>query len=137
MLANHITAAESYVMKPIPAIALAAILLSACSVGSHSGSATQMDASADRLAPLTSEEKHRLYTAALMAADFPLDSEIFKAACRRIGIMDANGNPNADYLEFVREHVDWGLKPETEQFRQEINTRAKAEEYANNCLLQR
>lgn len=136
MRANHTIAAGTYGMKRLAAIALAAIALSACNFKSYSANPGARERpAANAPGGLTYEEKHRLYTAALMAADSPLDSEVFKQACKRIGIMDANDNLNGNYMEFVREHVDWGLKVETEQFRREINTKAKAEEYANNCLL--
>jgi hypothetical protein len=79
----------------------------------------------------TQEEKHRLYAAALAASEFPLESETFKEVCRKIGIFDADGKQNDNYMGFVTAHFEWAMKTETEQFKQEINTRKKAREYIN------
>jgi len=78
---------------------------------------------------LTEDEKHRLYSAALAASDSPLDTTLFKDACKQIGIFDANGNPNSSYMAFVQEHVQWVMKTEASQFRSEINNQEKAQEY--------
>ena len=83
---------------------------------------------------LNEDEKHRLYSAALAASESPLDTDTFKKVCREIGIVDARGRANDQYMGFVSEHVNWGMKPETEQFRQEINTQEKAREYITRHL---
>ncbi len=115
-------------MKKIIAIALSVISMSACSASS-SAVAPGRTGSGGSVLSLTEDEKHRLYSAALAASESPLDNETFKGVCRRIGIFDAEGKPNANYMTFVQEHVAWGMKAETEQFRHEINTREKAREY--------
>ena len=123
-------------MKLLLAIALVAIALSACSVGNAGGSATT-DGKPNAVRngdSLTKDEKHRLYTAALAASDSPLESEIFKEVCKTIGIFDAGGTPNDNYLPFVSAHVDWAMKTETEQFKREINTKEKAREYISKYL---
>ncbi|HEX6188074.1 MAG TPA: hypothetical protein VFZ40_08330 [Pyrinomonadaceae bacterium] len=99
---------------------------SACSRGAANA---VPDASA-----LSEDEKHRIYAAALAASDSPLETEAFKAACRKIGIFDANGKPNDDYMAFVSEHVNWGTKSETDQFRREIDSKEKAREYIRKHL---
>lgn len=102
------------------------LVSSACSRGA---------ADAARGAPALSEdEKHRLYAAALAASDSPLDTDAFKAACRKIGIFDANGKPNDEYMAFVSEHVNWGTKSETDQFRREIDSKEKARAYIREHL---
>lgn len=121
-------------MKQLIVIVLAAVVLSGCNL---KGQSANSGFGSRAPGTLTNDEKHRLYTAALMASDSPLDSEVFKQACQRIGIMDAGGNPNGNYMAFVREHLDWGLKSETEQFRLEINTKDKAAQYAKAHLLLR
>jgi hypothetical protein len=83
---------------------------------------------------LNEDEKHRLYSAALAASESPLDTETFKRVCREIGIVDAQGQANDQYMAFMSAHVNWGMKPETEQFRQEINTQQKAREYISQHL---
>jgi hypothetical protein len=117
-------------MKSILAIALIALCLAACSsYGSGSGSGARNDRTR-----FTEDEKHRLYTAALAASDSPLESETFKEVCKAIGIFDPGGAPNDNYLPFVSAHVDWAMKAETEQFKQEINTKEKAREYVSKHL---
>lgn len=122
-------------MKLIITIAFVAISLSACSA---SGSRVSPDGTGSGGASisLTEAEKHRLYSGALAAGDFPLDTALFKEVCKKIGIFDADGNPNDQYLRFVAEHVDWGLKAESDQFRREVNSREKAREYVATYLPQ-
>jgi hypothetical protein len=50
-------------------------------------------------AGLTEDEKHRLYAAALTASEFPLENETFKEVCRKIGIFDADGKQNDNYMD--------------------------------------
>jgi hypothetical protein len=85
-------------------------------------------------AALTEDEKHRLYSAALAAGESPLESELFKDVCRKIGIFDAQGKPNDNYMSFVSAHVEWAMKAQTEQFKTEINSREKAREYLSKHL---
>ena len=83
---------------------------------------------------LTEDEKHRLYAAALAASEFPLESKIFKEVCNKIGIFDTGGNQNDNYMGFVTAHMEWAIKTQTEQFKQEINSKEKAQEYINKYL---
>jgi hypothetical protein len=83
---------------------------------------------------LSVDEKHRLYSAALAASDSPLDTDTFKDVCQRIGIFDASGKANDQYMAFVSEHVNWGTRSEAGQFRHEINSKDKAREYIRNHL---
>src|SRR5687767_9613965 len=100
-------------MKSILAIILIGVLIgismSACTSSSGTSAAT------DGMASLTGDEKHRLYAAALAASEFPLESETFKEVCKKIGVFDAHGNQNDDYMGFVTAHLDWAMKIETEQ----------------------
>lgn len=118
-------------MKSLVAIALITFSLSGCS-------STGSTAASRNAASLMSEdEKHRLYSAALAASESPLDTDTFKDVCQRIGIFDASGRPNDQYMAFVSRHIDWGTKPETSQFRQEINSKDKAQEYIKRHLSDR
>jgi hypothetical protein len=83
---------------------------------------------------LSEDEKHRLYSAALAASESPLDTDTFKDVCQTIGIFDASGKPNDQYMVFVGQHVNWGMKVETDQFRREINSKDKATEYIKEHL---
>ena len=125
---------ERLTHKPILAVVLSAISLSACSPGQPK---TANGASGDNKASavsLSEDEKHRLYSAALAASETPLESEIFKDVCRRIGICDASGKPNDNYMAFVSAHVDWAMKAQPEQFKAEIRSREKASDYINQHL---
>ena len=127
-------------MKPILPIVLMTAAWSACGVGNHSGAPTAAasDARTDkahRAISLTEDEKHRLYTAALVATDSQLQTELFQAVCKQIGIMNADGIPNENYTRFIsEERLQWMLKPEVERFKREINTREKAQEYLSKHL---
>ena len=83
---------------------------------------------------LTEDEKHRLYAAALAASESPLDTATFKDVCRKIGIFDEAGQPNDYYMTFVSEHINWGMKSKTEEFRQQIDTKEKARAYVSHHL---
>src|SRR5438067_10864069 len=112
-------------MKCLVIIALIALSLSACSSRGSSSNAARL---------LNEDDKHRLYSAALAASDSPLDTDIFKQVCREIGIVDAHGQANDQYMAFLSAHVNWGMKPETEQFRQQINSKEKARDYLKRHL---
>jgi hypothetical protein len=121
-------------MKSIIATTLIALCLSACNSGGSSASATSGTGTRNNGARLTEDQKHRLYTAALAASESPLDTDLFKDVCRTIGIFDANGVPNDNYMPFVSAHIDWALRPETEQLRRELNTKEKAKDYVAKHL---
>ena len=119
-------------MRSIFAIALIAFCLSACSsygLGPASGARHEGT-------QLTEDERHRLYSAGLAASESPLDTDLFKDVCKKIGVFGADGRPNDRYLAFVATHVDWAMKPETEAFKREINTKEKARDYINQHLPQ-
>jgi hypothetical protein len=108
-------------------IALIALLLSGCGSAGSTSARNQGKR-------LTEDEKHCLYSAALAVSESPLDTDIFKDVCQRIGIFDAAGKPNDQYMAFVSQHVEWGMRSEASQFRHEINSQDKAREYIRNHL---
>jgi hypothetical protein len=120
-------------VKQISLIALLAIVAAACSIRSNPISSAKTGPSS-QASSLTEDQKHRLYTAALAASESPLDTDLFKDVCRKIGIFDADGVPNDSYMPFVSAHVDWAMRPETEQLRREINTKDKAKDYVARHL---
>src|ERR1700694_3996034 len=120
-------------MRSVFAITVIALCVAARS-SCGPGSATGMRNGGTRL---SDDEKHRLYSAALAASDSPLDNDTFKDVCQRIGIFDAAGKPNDQYMAFVSQHVNWGTRPEANQFRQEINSKDKAAEYIKRHLFAR
>ena len=122
-------------MKSIQEIVLSGVLIGVL-IGISTSACTSSGTSTSTAgtAGLTEDEKHRLYTAALAVSEFPLESQIFKEVCKKIGIFDAHGNPNDNYMGFVTAHLDWAMKTETEPFKQEINTKEKARAYINKYL---
>lgn len=118
-------------MKPFSLLAIALIAFSLSGCSSLRGSTAVSRNAASRL---TEDEKHRLYSAALAASESPLDTDTFKDVCQKIGIFDASGKPNDQYMAFVSQHVDWGVKSEANEFRQEINSKDKATEYIKQHL---
>src|SRR5437762_14362161 len=88
-------------MKRLITITLLALALSSSGCGERAET---------RAASLSLDERHRLYSAALTASESPLDTDTFKDVCRKIGIFDASGKPNDQYMVFVSQHVDWGIR---------------------------
>src|SRR5687768_12242445 len=122
-------------LKIVPSDILIGLLIGICLSLSMSACTNSSGTAAKvSTAGLTEDDKHRLYAAALAASEFPLESESFKEVCRRIGIFDAGGNQNDNYMAFVTAHLEWAMKTETEQFKLDINTREKAREYINRSL---
>jgi len=85
-------------------------------------------------ARFSEDEKHRLYSAALAVSDSPVGNDTFKDVCRKIGIFDISGEPNDQYMAFVAAHLEWAIKPETNDFKREINTTENARAYLNKYL---
>jgi hypothetical protein len=118
-------------MRTASNTALAAVVFGLClalACGRGPGNSTAYNSR------LTEDEKHRLYAAVLASSDSPLDARNFRLTCQRIGIFDAAGQPNDRYMAFVSEHVDWSSHAQTEEFRQQINTREKANTYVEQHL---
>lgn len=113
-------------MKPFSllVILLIALFFSGCASTSARNPASR----------LTEDDKHRLYSAALAASESPLDTDTFKDVCQRIGIYDAQGQPNDQYMAFVSQHVNWGMQSQASQFRHEINSKDKARDYIKQHL---
>ena len=120
-------------MNMLTEIVLLAIVASACA-GCSTYVSSGKPGPHDQATSLSEDERHRLFSAALAASESPLESEIFKDACRKIGVFDTVGEPNDKYMAFVAAHVDWAMKTEVNQFRREIDTREKALEYLRQHL---
>jgi hypothetical protein len=118
-------------MRAVLVITVIALCLSAGnSCGSRSADPR------NNAARFTEDEKHRLYSAALATSESPMDNDIFKNVCRKIGIFDTSGQPNDQYMAFVAAHLEWSMKPGTHEFKREINTTENARAYLNKYLPQ-
>ena len=111
-------------MRAVLTITLLTLCFSACNSCAPSSAVLQSNA-----ARFTEDEKHRLYSAALAASESPVDTDTLKDVCRSIGIFDAHGQPNDQYMVFVSQHVDWANRRETKEFRREIDSKEKARAY--------
>ena len=122
-----------HAMRTVTTIALI-FSLAATGLALGACSARSGESTAHASSRLTTDEKHRLYSAALAASESPLDTDTFKDVCRRIEIFDRTGKPNENYIAFVSEHLKWSMKSETDQFRQQIDSREKALAYVRDHL---
>lgn len=121
-------------MKSLLATILLTVLLTACSSSNWKTAAVASGEAKSGAVSLTTDEKHRLYSAALAASESPLDTINFKLACQKIGVFDQDGEANDKYMTFVSEHVEWSTSKESEEFRRQINTWEKAREYVEKQL---
>ena len=115
-------------LKLIPGVAVIAIFFAGCTSLTSRGSERY---GSQRF---TDDQKHRLYSAALAASDSPIETRAFTDVCHTIGIFDARGKPNDEYMNFVSRHVDWANRDETEEFRREIDSKEKARAYVEKHL---
>ena len=77
---------------------------------------------------MTDEEKYRLFYAATKTEDKFLQSE----AAKKIGIIDASGQPTASYKTFVTNATSWAMNDV--DFIRTVDTPAKARAYVNSHM---
>lgn len=93
------------------------------SSSSSSSSSRSSDASS-----LSDDDKHKLYQAALMTAD----QQVVQRVSVKLGLLNEDFTPGAEWEEFITNHVGWVLR--NSSFIQSINTEEKAREYLNENL---
>ena len=74
---------------------------------------------------MSEDDKHKLYQAASMTGD----PELVRRVSVKIGLMDDDYTPGANYQTFVEEHVSWVLR--NTDFLRTINTPEKARTYVD------
>jgi hypothetical protein len=74
---------------------------------------------------MSDDDKHRLYQAAAQTAD----QELVRRVSVKIGIMDEDYTPGAEWQKFMSEHVEWVMR--NTDFIGTINTAEKARAYVN------
>lgn len=72
---------------------------------------------------MTDDDKHKLFQAAAASQDSLLTRRVWT----KLGVLSANGSPNDEYAEFVKDHIGWVFK--NASFIRSINTPAKARAY--------
>jgi len=75
---------------------------------------------------LSDDDKHKLYQAATMTGD----QELIRRVSVKVGLMDEDYTPGADYQQFIAQHVSWAIR--NRQFIQSLNTPEKARAYVND-----
>ena len=75
---------------------------------------------------MSDDDKHRLYQAAAQTGD----QELVRRVSIRIGLMDEDYTPGADYQKFLSEHVEWVMR--NTDFIGTINSPEKARAYVND-----
>ena len=86
------------------------------------------NSSSSSASSISDDDKHKLYQAAGMTGD----PEIIRRVSVKIGLMDDDYTPGANYQSFVQEHVSWAIR--NGDFIQTINTAEKARAYINANL---
>lgn len=74
---------------------------------------------------LSDDDKHKLYQAAAMTGD----SELLHRVSVKIGLMDDDYSPGAEYQSFLTSHVSWVLR--NSDFIQSLDTPEKARAYVD------
>jgi hypothetical protein len=74
---------------------------------------------------MSDDDKHRLYQAAAMTGD----GELLRRVSVKIGLMDEDYTPGADYQSFLTAHVTWVLR--NSDFIQSLDTTEKARAYVD------
>jgi len=77
---------------------------------------------------LSDDDKHKLYQAAGMTGD----AEVIRRVSVKIGLMDEDFTPGANYEQFVKDHIGWAIR--NTDFIQSVNTPEKARAYVNEHL---
>ena len=77
-------------------------------------------------ASMSSDEKHKLYQAAMMTGD----TELLQRVSVRLGLMEDDFTRGATHEAFVEEHVTWAIS--NTDFILSLNTAEKARAYVNS-----
>jgi hypothetical protein len=86
--------------------------------------------SSDRpsVSSLSTDDRHKLFQAAGAMGDDALRIEVSK----KLGLLDANGQPTAAFEPFTNEHLGWAMK--NIEFIKEHMPPDKAKEYVNKHM---
>jgi len=77
---------------------------------------------------VSNDDKHKLFQAAAVAKD----SDLMRKVWEKLGLLNSDGSPNADYEPFFKEHISWIFK--NTKFIQSINTQEKARAYVDEHI---
>ena len=74
---------------------------------------------------MSEDEKHKLYQAATMTGD----EELTRRVSVKVGLMNEDYTPGADYKNFIAQHIGWAIH--NTDFIRSINTPERARAYVN------
>ena len=77
---------------------------------------------------MSDDAKHKLFQAAALTQD----TSVIQRVWRRLGLAEADGTPNDQYTQFMKDHVTW-LFSNTD-FMQSVNTPEKARAYVDEHI---
>jgi hypothetical protein len=77
---------------------------------------------------MSEDNRHRLFQAATASQD----NELLKKVGKKLGLLDADGNPGKNYAEFIKDHVVWIFQ--NSDWIKEYNTPEKARAYVNEHI---
>jgi cytoskeletal protein RodZ len=94
----------------------------------NSNANANSNSSSSSTSSFSDDDKHKLYQAAGMTGD----AEVIRRVSVKIGLMDEDYTPGANYEQFVRDHIVWAIR--NTDFIQTVNTAEKARAYINEHL---
>ena len=86
---------------------------------------TNANSSSSSSTSMSDDDKHKLYQAATMTGD----PELLRRVSVKIGLMDDDYTPGANYRTFIAAHVSWAIR--NTDFIQSLDTPDKARDYVN------
>ena len=92
----------------------------------NTNSSDSSSSSSTSSSSMSDDDKHKLYQAAAMTGE----GEVVRRVSVKLGLVDDDFTPRADYQAFVAEHVNWVMR--NTDFIQSINSPAKARAYVND-----
>ena len=95
---------------------------------SNDNSSSSSTNSSSSASSMSDDDKHKLYQAAMMTGD----PELLRRVSVKLGLMDDDYTPGADYNSFVASHVTWAIR--NSQFIQSLDTPAKARDYVDQNI---
>ena len=95
---------------------------------SNDNSSSNSNSSSSSASSMSDDDKHKLYQAAMMTGD----PELLRRVSIKLGLMDDDYTPGADYNSFVASHVTWAIR--NGQFIQSLDTPAKARDYVDQNI---
>lgn len=91
-------------------------------------SSSSSSSSSSSASSMSDDDKHKLYQAAAMTGD----AELLRRVSVKLGLMDDDYTPGAEYQSFLTSHVGWVLR--NGDFIKSLDTTAKARAYVDQNI---